>query len=266
MGFLRYTLLFAAIMQALIAHAQILNVEKSRLDDDTSKNFNGGFELEFVLNNRSADRDNQIQFIGISMESDLNYLSENHSYILISNLDYSSVTGDPIIRTGFVHLRANFLHKKDISYENYTQLQFDLGRGLTVRWLAGGGLRFKLIESKKRNLFLGTGIMYEHEQWEDPTQESRVVTRDILKSSNYVSTFLKISDHVDLNLTSYYQVGYDQISDVFRHRISFDTGLSFEVSKVITFTTTFIYAYENRPIVPIVKYLYVLNNGIKINF
>ena len=254
--------LLAVLLFSYQIQAQILNVEEARADDDTLKNFTGGLTFNFIVNNRSAARDQQVQYVGLELNSDLAYFSKKNIYMLLSNLEYNSVTGEPIIRTGYSHFRINFMRKRDISWETFGQIQFDLGRGLNFRSLAGAGLRFSLVDKKKIDLYAGTGVMYEHENWDHPGIEDFNVKRNMWKSTNYLSTGYHISESADLNFITYYQVGYDQVSEVFRHRVSLDTELVFRISKVMAFT----WAYENRPVVPIVKYLYVLENGIKINF
>ena len=263
---MRKLLLIAGIICSFNIQAQILNVEEARADSDTLKNFTGSLTFDFILNNRSASRQEKVQYFGLELNSDLAYFSKKHVYMLLSNLEYNSVTGDPIIRTGYSHFRINFIREQDISYESFAQIQFDLGRGLNFRSLAGAGLRFSLVDQDKISLYTGTGIMYEHESWENPFIENLNVNRNIWKSTNYLSTVYNISKAADLNFITYYQVGYDQVSEVFRHRVSLDTELVFRISKVMAFSTSFAWAYENRPVVPIVKYLYVLENGIKINF
>ncbi|MFW5700814.1 MAG: hypothetical protein ACOCWM_03910 [Cyclobacteriaceae bacterium] len=74
------------------------------------------------------------------------------------------------------------------------------------------------------------------------------------------------NDNVSWGSTLYFQTGYDDGIDAWRHRISLDTSLNFAITETLTFAVSFSGAYENEPVVPILKYIYFLQNGIKFSF
>src|SRR5690606_5177401 len=139
---------------------------------------------------------------------DVAYLSEKNSYILINNYNYTAVRKEPIVRTGYSHVRINFGRRKRYSTETFGQYQYDLGRGLNLRTLAAAGLRMKIINGNKASLNTGTGIMHEREEWFIPNSEKQIVTVNFIKSTNYLSTRIKFNEQVELNAIVYYQVGY----------------------------------------------------------
>ncbi|MGK7393704.1 MAG: DUF481 domain-containing protein [Candidatus Cyclobacteriaceae bacterium M3_2C_046] len=262
-----FIIIFTLSLSSIPAlQAQILNVEKDRVEVDTTTKWVGSLDLKLMLNNRSANRNERIQYLGINIESDVGYFSKQNSYLLFANLERYSVTGEAFINSGYNHLRFNLLRNRPISYEAFGQIQFDAGRGLNFRWLSGAGFRFRLLEQEKLELYLGTGGMYEYENWQLPQGESMEVVKRLFKSSNYISAQYELNDHTDFNIVSYYQVGYDQEDEVYRHRFSLNSNLLFEFTENISFKTSFSWAYENRPVIPIIKYVYVLENGIEINF
>lgn len=245
--------------------AQILNVEKGRQEADTVNQFVGELALDFTINNRSATADDENRLIGLIFNSDLAYISQKHLYLLFSNLNFIYATDDPVIRTGYTHFRTTFLYKKPVSYELFTQLQFDLGRGLQIRQLAGGGFRFNLVDEGGLDLHFGIGGMWERETWQFPESEAET-TLVLLKSSNYLTISQSFSETTTWGTTLYFQTGFDDGIDAWRHRLSIDTSLEFNLSDVLTFAVSFAGAYENEPVVPILKYMYFLQNGIKFSF
>jgi hypothetical protein len=246
--------------------AQILNVEEARLRSDSINQFYGNLKFRVQIHNRSATQEEKIRYTGLTMTSQFGYLSEQHNYMLISDLKYNSVTGQPFIRTGYSHFRINWLYENTLSHETFTQVQFDYGRGLNLRWLAGAGLRYRMIDEDNLKLYLGPGLMYEKERWEFPASKDVIEEKNLIKSTNYVSYFQKISETATYNLTVYFQTGPDSEADTWRQRYSLDTGLKFNLSDKIAFVVDFTWSYEPRPIIPIIHHLYTLENGIVINF
>lgn len=246
---------------------QILNVESARIKRDSTDFFIGSIGLSFSLYNRNAGKDKPNNFIGLAVDADLAYFSRLHSYQTINYLNYTSARGEAIIRTGYSHFRINLMRKQKLSYELFTQYQYDLGRGMEHRWLGGGGLRYQIIQSGKGDLTAGVGAMYEVEEWEHPGEEATgTITVRLLKSTNYISTRIKFNENVNLNSIAYFQTGYDNAISAFRHRLSGDLNVNVHLTKKLILKTSFACTYENRPIVPITKFIYSITNGIQVNF
>ncbi len=247
--------------------AQILNVEKVRISSDSANYFLGSAGLAFNTNNRSINDDGEtISFIGLTANADFGYISKLHSFLFVSQFNYTATSDDPINSTGYGHFRVNFLRNRSISYETYTQLQYDQGRGMKSRWLGGGGLRFRLKKTEKRSLYAGVGAMYEEETWNYPGPSEAMFTTQLWKSSNYLSARFKLNEHINLNLITYFQTGYDFDAEYFRHRLSGDVNLLINVTSKLSLTTTVFAGYENKPIVPITKLIYSVTNGIIFSF
>ncbi len=248
------------------ATAQILNIEKTRVKGDTTHVLTGRFAVNFNLFNRDAGEDDPNNFLNLTLNANLVYFSELHAYLLIGRLNYLSVTENPVISTGYAHFRVNFLSHQRLSYETFTQIQYDQSRGLRDRWLIGSGIRYKIIQQQKTKLNLGIGLMYETEQWNDPITEGELIIPQLLKASNYIGFEKNVSDQISLHTIAYYQVGYDKTISAFRHRLSGDMRVMFALSKVLSFSIHFNGVYENRPIIPITKFIYSLSNGLTFKF
>ena len=250
------------------AQSQILQVNKNNLNADSSRFWLGAFTFNFNLNNRSVSDENENAFIGLTGSADLVYVADNHAYILINKINYFTSSSDDgaFISTGYAHFRINWLRKKRLSYENYMQTQYDRGRNMPQRVLAGGGLRYRLVDGEKNKLIVGTGLMFERERWREPENESNIIEKNLWKNSSYINGFIFITDDVKLDIITYYQGGYDNAADVFRNRINGDIVLSFTINKRLAFNAEFSGQFEDRPIVPINKFIYSVKNGIRWTF
>ncbi len=249
-----------------VSMAQILKVDKEDIDSDSSDYWMGSLNLDFNINNRSTTIDQEVTFRGLVAHGDLVYLSQSNAYILISTINYFKSTGGPLISTGYVHFRVNWLRRRKLSYENYAQIQYDDGRRMPYRFLNGVGLRVNLKHQNKLKLHAGTGVMYELERWKSLEEGIGTIEKQILKNSTYLSGQFIFNDFVGLDLITYYQGGHDSDSDLFRNRVSGDAVFKVKISERLSFLTNFSLQYEDRPIIPINNFVYSLTNGLKWNF
>lgn len=262
-GILLVLLLFAA----LPGFSQILNVEKNRLRRDTTHYWIGEVNFNLLLHNRTATTENPVRFTGIGSGADVAYVNSLHRYMLMNQLNYTAVTGNAFVSTGYSHFRTNFYWRNTISYEVFTQYQYDLGRGLKNRFLSGGTLRYTFVEEEKIQLAFGLGAMYEHERWEVPrTNTPQFINTDFIKSTNYLSARWQINEFVAINSIVYFQTTYDKAISGFRNRFSTDSNLNVKLTSKLSFFATFNAQYDGRPVVLIVPFVYSLNNGLKMAF
>lgn len=257
--------IFSLCTLSFSAKGQILKIQKAGLDTDTAGVFIGNIGADFNLNNQSATADENIIYRGLEASVDLSYLSQKHAYILLNKLNYFKITNGPLISTGYIHGRINFLRKRDFSYELFSQLQYDEGRRMPLRYLIGGGVKFEIFDGKKGSLYAGIGIMNEIEHWK-PFNSEEIIEKQIWKSTNYLSGTIIPSKNFTINLTSYYQGGYDDEADIFRSRISGDLRFTAQVTGRLAFVTNFSLVYESDPIININPVVYNLTNGLKFNF
>jgi len=250
---------------ANINQAQILNVEKQRLDS-LKKPFNLSFESKFGAFNRSATEDEKAEFINFSSNLNAVYSpNQKDAYVLLGSFQFTENNGKAILNNAYIHARATFNYKKKWSPEVFMQLQDDQFRGLRNRKLAGAAYRWKPIESENFRFIIAAGPMFESEKWRsvETREEKRV---ELWKLNSYLLLRWDITKTVNFNTIFYYQVGYDRSADLDRQRISNSTNLNFKISDQLSFTVTYQMAYENEPIFPITKFIYSIENGLKLNF
>ena len=88
---LRQTITFTiAILFSSRLCGQILNINKSDIDADSSHFFTGRIDGKFNINNQSAILDQDVVFKGLDAKADLLYVADKHAYTLINKLNYFS--------------------------------------------------------------------------------------------------------------------------------------------------------------------------------
>lgn len=246
---------------------QILNVEKNRHRSDSSDYFLGTLGLSFNANNQSLTDDGTGKsFVGLTANSDVVYFSDHHSFLLVGQLQYNATSEEAINSAGYGHFRINWLRGNVISYENFAQIQYDQGRGMRSRRLAGGGIRFRIYREENSSLWAGVGIMREYEEWEIPGEAETTRPIALWKNTNYVTSRFQLLKNVTFGSIIYWQTGYDPDQEYFRHRVSMDANILVNITSKLAMQTSAGVIYENRPIVPIPKLIYRVTNGIQLSF
>lgn len=245
-----------------LAEAQILNFEKYRKpgDKELYNKILGELSVNFSLNNRSLNSEGEADlYIGSNIASDLGYFVKNHAYYFFGDLIYSRVGDQAITSAGFVHLRSNFWRNRFLSYEVFSQAQFDEARGLDQRFLLGTGIRLKITDTDQTKIALGTGFMLEKEKWD-------AVNKDLLKSTNYLSFAHRFNERTDVSTIGYFQTGFDPAIDSFRSRVSGEFIIKTNIFASFSYTTSFFIFYEDRPVIASNKVIFSLTNGFTWSF
>lgn len=256
--------MFLAAFVCLHFHSkgQILNVDQNKILTDTAKFVTGSIGFKFHLDNKNATSEKKNSFISLENKNDLVFVGLKNNYILISQIKYFNSSGGTFISSGHAHARANFMKMRKVSYEVFTQIQYDKNRYMDNRYLFGGGLRWKISNTEKSSFFIGTEVMYEHEKWDDPVDDSQFIVKNLPKFSGYLSLRVKVGNVSTFRTVVYYQTGYDLDPGIMRNRLSYDIQFEVEVMKKLHFTIKFTGTYEDKPIYTINKFIYSIENGL----
>jgi hypothetical protein len=263
------TLLLFLIVPFLLK-AQTTNIEKYRLDKDTSKIWLGNAGFGFS----SKKQQNVVQQYNGYLN--LAYLSKLHSYMTINYGNIQLVNKTSFVSEGYTHWRINFFRMHLISYEPFVQYQYDLGRGLLHRELAGMSFRMNLLRNKtnkdkdKFTIGISTGAMYEDEFWKGDVLRFEVKSdtnhahTQFIKSTSYLFAKAALHEKITLFSTVYYQARFDRF---FRPRIVTDMQLMFKITKVLSFSTDFASTFDSLPIVTGNVFTYTFSGSffIKLN-
>lgn len=262
---IRPVLLFCILLFLSVGtiQAQILSIDKSHLDKDTSNFLAGAIDLQFLFNNLSSTPQQENIYIGFFSKLDLAYLSEKHAFLSISNFRYFKPGQGSFINSGVSHFNINWFRKKTFTGETFVQVQYDQSRNLNERLLYGGGTRINLI-SGEHSLYFGAGGFYEMELWK--TLEADIIRKTLIKGNFYLGGEVDLNDHVNLNVISYYQTGYDGDDDIWRNRINSHVEIKDRLSQKITLKFSFDIHHDNHPLVPIPKWTYDMRVGLSVHF
>lgn len=251
---------------SFLSQAQVLNINTRDVTSDSSDYWMGWVDFFFEIDNRSPTPDEEASLLSLESSLDIIYVSSQHAYYLSGELNHYQATGDPVISTGYAHVRMDLKRKSKLSSEWYAQFNFDHSRHLQLRFISGGGLKYQLVAREEIDFDVGTGLMYEHEKWENLAQDGTHSFNDMIKSSSYIKSNVELTDEINLACITYYQIGYDQDIEEYRQRVSAQLQLEFEFSRHFSFMIEGSVHYENKPIIPINKTIYGLQNGLRYEF
>lgn len=248
----RFLLIFFVVTGFNFTAAQIVNVESLRRVSDTSK-WSGAANLDIGLikNTKSIFK--------ITNKIRLQYNTDKNTYLFINDLKLEQIESNSFVNKGIQHLRYNRKLTERVKLEIFAQSQYDAISDIKFRGLLGVGPRIKLSKNDKFRYYLGTLLMFEHEEASDNTID---ILRDF-RGSAYFSCSIYPLDNISVVSTTYYQPLLKQFSDF---RISNETSLGIKVFKNLHYKTTFTYQYDASPIIGIPKTQYELSNGIVYTF
>lgn len=244
------------------SYAQILSIDKSHLDKDTSNYWAGAINFQFLFNNLSSTPQQENIYIGFFSKLDIAYLTKKHAILSITNFRYFKPGQGAFINSGVSHFNINWFRKKTFSYETFLQVQYDQSRNLQERLLYGAGTRINMIKGDDA-LYLGIGAFYELELWR--TLEQELVEKNLIKSNLYLGGEVDLNDHIALNVIGYYQSGYDGEDDIWRNRINTHVEIRDRLSQKITLQLSIDVHHDNNPILPIPQWTYNLRLGLSVH-
>ena len=241
------------LVLSISSNAQILNFNKRLLQNDTIK-WLGKMGVFFNA------IDQEVSIANLGYDIDMIRKFDNMSLMAISKLSFATSNGDILLSDGYAHVRGVINRRKKLNEEIFGQIQYNAIRGLEDRFLIGGGFRYLVVDKEKYGVLAGMGLIHEWENWVYDEVKS---STSILKSSNYVSFYGDVNKHFHFNLISYYQASFESL---FVPRISLEVNLNFNITKRLSFTSSFTLYYDKKPVVPIDNFVFKFENGLGYQF
>lgn len=242
-----YLLLFAAGLFVHPAYAQIVNIERARMQSDTTGWMgNVGASVAFSKNSQevfSADADAHVQ-----------YKTNKSLYLLLASYGLLKANGQKFTDNTFFHLRYNYKFTPVLRWEVFTQLQKNVLNGIKYRFLFGTGPRFKILSTKTVRLYAASLVMYEEEKEE--TQP--VILHTDIRNSSYLSFTISPGKQVELISTTFFQ---PLLSDFNDFRILNQTSLRVKAGKKLALRVNWNYLNDQRPVPGIPAVNYGLSTG-----
>ncbi|MBO9699242.1 MAG: DUF481 domain-containing protein [Sporocytophaga sp.] len=255
------TISFACFVPS--SFGQILNIERFRIEKDTSNYWTGNIGLGF------STKKQQNQVTSVNLNSNLVYLSEKHGYLNINYGKLIKTTQQRVISEGYTHWRVNLFRTHRLSYEPFLQLQYDLGRGLQIRELYGASLRFRIKSTPKFSFSINSGGMYEHEIWRgdvlrfESGGDSTKAETYFFKNTTNVSFRGDVSQNVNVFMVTYYQARF---TNFFKPRVITDFQVMININKYFSLNNQFVATYDALPLITGNKFVYTYNMSIVVKF
>lgn len=245
-------ILIAFVLFPFVLQSQIINVENIRRVTDTT-GWSGYTRLIVnLVKNRNT-------IFGISNRTRIQYKTKEHLWLLLNDLDFRKANENKLVSRNAQHFRYNYRFHPKFAFEAFLQSQTDEIAAIRFRGLIGSGIRFKMSKNEKYKLYLGSLIMYEHENINSTIEDNN---RD-WRNSTYFSMSLYPKKNISIVSTTYFQPRFDMLSDF---RISSQNTIAFEIFKKLMFTTNFTYQYDELPVIGVPKEQYRLTNGLLYSF
>lgn len=232
--------------------SQILNAESLRKVTDTS-GFTGTTGLRFSLKRTTLD------FLTFGSTIHLQYKMNKNLVLFKNDILFEKIEGAKLENSGISHARYNHRFHPRIAWEIFAQGQYNKVSLVDFRGLLGTGPRFKLSNSENYKFYLGTLVMYEHEELVDGFTP---VQRDF-RGSAYLSFSLYPTETISLASTTYYQPRLSQFSDF---RISSQSSLLITLYKEFAFLINYTFTYDAFPAVSIPTSQYDFTTGFAYSF
>lgn len=239
------------IFLAFVCNAQVMNIEQQRIVTDTT-GWAGTSQIS------SSFTKNTDQLLTIGFKDHLQYKTDSSLYLMLIDYNLVKSPSSDFDNAGTLHFRYNYKLLNHLTFEAFTQGQFNKLLNVNFRWLLGAGPRFKVIGHKNFRVYFASLYMYEYEELETPLLFHRNH-----RLSSYISITWKNKTGTILTNTVYYQPRFDRISD-FRIYNQFD--LSLRISKKLSFTTSYKYFFDSNPAENIINATHNLSNGITFRF
>lgn len=245
---MRKLFLITTILFPIVVFSQIINVESLRKVTDTS-GWTGNTSLNFSLtkNTNTLIRLNNIIHV--------QYKMNNHLVLFINNLGFERAGGQSFVNNGSQHLRYNHKITENIVWEAFVQSQYNSIAKIKFRGLVGSGPRFKLLGKDKHRLYLGTLVMYEHEEL---NEEVLNINKDF-RGSSYLTFSFYPTDNITIVSTTYYQPLLTQVSD---YRIASETNFLLSITNKLSLRTSYSITFDATPAAGVPNTFYNLTTGL----
>jgi len=194
----------------------------------------------------------------------LQWHTGKHTDFAVFSYDYGRSRGRTYTNREFAHLRHRFQFTSAWALEGFVQAERDEFARLSLRGLAGGGLRRTLLEKDAvAAVYLGLGAMYEREilrrdfRTTDPRSES------IGRFNTYISMQTQLNTQTRFSSTTFYQPAMADVTDF---RLLEEAALHVRLTKGVELRLNIEMRYDNRSPQTVKKTDISYTTGITMSF
>ena len=254
-----------ALTFSFTSNSQVLNIDREGSEDTLPKNFKAYLGFSF-----SSDKQKK-NLIDFSNSTELNYfLPKKYVALFLAKTDLA-LNGTAINENnGYFQFRIRDNDSRKVSPDFFVQYQWNGIQGLADRRLCGLNARFKFLEKRKSDLYIGLGTFYEIENWNpfissyaySNGQIQQKVNRELFRLNISVKHALKITENIDFSGISFLQFPINKNFE--KPRWFYDSKLNFNINKYITLNLHYEHNLDLYRALPIDNYYYSFTTGIQI--
>lgn len=226
-------IVFILIFTCLISPSTLafLNIEALRQEKGDPGKLKGSTGVRLTDTRGNVDK-SQVRVNTLNMLK-----NGSSSYLFLAQYRYGTSFSREDTRQGHVHFRYTRDLMEKLSWELFSQLEFNKFQDLTLRALGGTGLRFQGYKNDEHSLFLGAGAFYERENLEDLPDPSN-------PRGNMYMSYLWKHKMVTMSSTLYYQPNLEDFNDTrFRLNTGLETVFLGKFAQQLEYTIT----HDSRP-------------------
>lgn len=245
-----YTYFFTLFFYTSVSAQQIVNMEGRRFENPRN-GWQGN--VEFGANYTQITS----TLTQLSNRVFIIHHNQNRNILFVNDVSFVSVDNKNLLNNAFQHFRYIKQGDSVVFPEVFAQLQFNQQLDISLRTLAGAGLRFRVYKDDKSFFYMGNVLMYEHEQNPNRTAQNN------LRLSSYASLDVSEWDYLPMTLVAYLQ---PKITDINDYRVSVEASLLFRSSGKFSFRTQARYVFDADPPPGINKMFSSFNNSLVYSF
>lgn len=255
---MRISILLLGCCLPILSFCQVVNTEKLRANGKTEGwvsdiNFNIGLNRNKAGQTLTVGSTARIERLG---EKDKWLLFGGYNLSQFTDVDDSEAVPKNFTNKAYGHFRYNYNISPLITWEAFSQIQFDEIQEVDIRVLNGMGPRLRIMESDSATLYWGILYMYEYEETSD-LPEVITYNRDH-RASTYLSAGYALKSYLVIDHVSYFQPNLTDFSD---YRITSETTINVKVTEKLSFQTFFQIIYDEEPPTTVPNTMFSFTNG-----
>jgi putative salt-induced outer membrane protein YdiY len=232
-----YRITTTAIFLALCSDAHAIVSMESVHNNKPEEGFSGNVKLS--ISNTSGNTEKEEYSLGSKLQW---HQGEITDYLLLST-DYAKSAGVKSSDSAFAHLRHIQQFHPAVAWEAYLQVEKDQFARLEYRGLAGGGLRFTLLEGESRGaVYLGLGAYYSEERIDNSYADAG--TETLWRGNSYLLLKYQINPDAAVMSTTYYQPASGNPDD---YRLLEQAGLKVKLTDRLSLVISYDLRFDNDP-------------------
>ncbi len=187
-----------------------------------------------------------------------------NTLFMTSNYSFTRLNDNRFVNNALTHLRFIRRHSPRVSYELFSQHQFNEFIRLEQRLLLGGGGRFQVLEAPRTEIFLGTGYMLERETLDLPAELPEARRSEHHRSTNYLTVRYNSEDErFRLVETVYVQTRVDRLQD---YRLLSETSFEIQLLRRLALAINLNVTHDSEPPIGVKETDVVLSNSLRYSF